>query len=85
MEYAKLHDYLVLTHDLDFGNLLRESGDARPSVIQLRTQRVGPEFMGQAVIDALTHLPSIYTESGYLITLDEAKRRVRVLPFRSDV
>lgn len=34
MEYAESNDYVVLTHDLDFGSVLAITGGDKPSVVQ---------------------------------------------------
>jgi predicted nuclease of predicted toxin-antitoxin system len=41
MAYAATHDYVVLTHDLDFGSILAVTHGGKPSVVQLRTEDVG--------------------------------------------
>lgn len=38
MKYAKDNDYVVFTHDLDFGTALALIHAEKPSVIQVRTQ-----------------------------------------------
>jgi predicted nuclease of predicted toxin-antitoxin system len=45
MQWARNNDYLVFTHDLDFGILLAHSRDSGPSVIQVRTQDVTPDHL----------------------------------------
>lgn len=50
-----------------------------PSVIQVRTQDVMPVHLGNTIIDVLQrYQPQL--ESGALITVDEHKSRVRILP-----
>jgi predicted nuclease of predicted toxin-antitoxin system len=79
MDWARANDYIVFTHDLDFGTLLALTQAESPSVIQVRAQDVTPEHLSGIVIAALrTYESSI--ESGALIVLDEAKARVRILP-----
>ena len=38
MEWAASHDYVVFTHDLDFGTILALSHAEGPSVLQVRAQ-----------------------------------------------
>ncbi|MEQ1861935.1 MAG: DUF5615 family PIN-like protein [Chthoniobacteraceae bacterium] len=79
MQWARDHGYAVFTHDLDFGILLAHGKDGRPSVIQVRTQDVSPVHLGPVVLSALrAHGAAL--ESGALLTIDEAKARVRILP-----
>jgi predicted nuclease of predicted toxin-antitoxin system len=35
--YAEINDYTVLTHDLDFGEILAFTNQKKPSVIQIRS------------------------------------------------
>jgi predicted nuclease of predicted toxin-antitoxin system len=81
MEWAKIHGYIVFTHDLDFGSLLAATGAETPSVIQVRTQDVLPKSMENLVISALNQFESLL-ESGALVTIDQAQSRVRILPIR---
>ena len=79
MRWARDNGRVVFTHDLDFGILLAHSKDGRPSVIQVRTQDVSPEHLGPIVLRALrANVEAL--ESGALVTIDEAKSRVRILP-----
>ena len=43
MEWAKNNDYIVFTHDLDFGSILAATQANAPSVIQVRVQDTFPE------------------------------------------
>jgi predicted nuclease of predicted toxin-antitoxin system len=79
MQWARANDYVVFTHDLDFGTVLALTQAESPSVIQVRTQDVTPNHLEGMVIDALTKHESLL-ESGVLIVLDESKSRVRILP-----
>lgn len=79
MQWARGHERVVLTHDLDFGTLLAHSRNRKPSVIQARTQDASPEHLGPAVLHVLrTQREAL--ERGALITIDEQKSRVRILP-----
>ena len=79
MQFARDYDYVVFTHDLDFGTLLSATQAAGPSVIQLRSQDVLPARLGTLVLDVLRELESVLDE-GALVTIDEARTRMRVLP-----
>ena len=72
--------YIVFTHDLDFGVLLALTQAESPSVIQVRTQDVFPEVLGKRLVKVLQEHQSVL-EKGALLTVDEGKARVRVLPF----
>ena len=79
MQWARENRCVVFTHDLDFGILLAHSKDRGPSVMQVRTQDVSPDHLGPLVLSALrAHGETL--ENGALLTIDEAKSRVRILP-----
>lgn len=79
MGWARANDQVVFTHDLGFGTLLALTAAEGPSVIQVRTQDVTPEHLGPTVVAALrAHAPAL--EDGALVTVDEARSRVRILP-----
>jgi predicted nuclease of predicted toxin-antitoxin system len=79
MQWARDNQAIVFTHDLDFGILLALTRAGNPSVIQARTQDVSPRHLGSRVASVL-HAHRAVIESGALITIDEAKSRVRILP-----
>lgn len=82
MEWARANEYIVFTHDLDYGALLALTQAHSPSVIQVRTQDVTPSHLETAIIDVLVTNQSAL-ENGALIVLDEARSRVRILPLSS--
>ena len=79
-DWARANDYIVFTHDLDFGTLLAVTHATGPSVIQVRTQNVMPNSLENILIPVLRRYESLLT-SGALITVEERKSRVRILPF----
>jgi predicted nuclease of predicted toxin-antitoxin system len=79
MEWARVNEYVVFTHDLDFGAILAVTHARGPSVIQVRTQDMAPAHLEAIVISAL-HQHGTFLEQGALITLDEFRARVRILP-----
>jgi len=81
MSYAKLNDYVVLTHDLDFGAILAATQGAKPSVVQIRAEDVGPRAVGMQVITALRQM-AVDLDAGALLTVDVSRTRLRVLPLR---
>jgi predicted nuclease of predicted toxin-antitoxin system len=82
MAYASNHGYVVLTQDLDFSTILASTADHKPSVVQIRSAEVSPEFIGTQVVTAL-HQVADELESGALLTIDPNRTRVRMLPFRT--
>ncbi len=63
--YARRHQFVIFTHDLDFGMLL--AGDVLPSAI------------GETIIRAIEESRS-HLESGALMTIDRERQRIRLLP-----
>ncbi|SRR6266511_3369179 len=80
MDWARANGYAVFTHDLDFGILLATTRAQGPSVIQIRTQDIMPQSLGSRMVSIIRQYESVL-ESGALITVDEIKSRVRILPF----
>lgn len=79
MDYARSGGYVLLTHDLDFGALLALTSSGGPSVVQVRTHDVTPEHLGPLVHRSLNaHTAAL--DAGALVTIDEARSRVRILP-----
>jgi predicted nuclease of predicted toxin-antitoxin system len=80
-EFAIDHDWIILTSDLDFGTILAFTNEAKPSVFQVRMDYSMPHEIGVKVINCLRQFKTELQE-GCLITLDNAKSRVRILPLR---
>ena len=53
MGWAVANQYVVFTHDLDFGTLLALTHAVGPSVIQVRGQDILPDHMGSLILAAL--------------------------------
>ena len=79
MHWARENGFIVFTHDLDFGALLAATGAIGPSVIQTRAVDVMPESLGARVIAILRQLEDDLS-AGALVTIDEHRHRLRVLP-----
>jgi len=81
MEWARANEYIVFTHDLDFGSLLYSTNANKPSVIQLRMADIVPEVAGIFVIESLNTVSNELQE-GALVIIDPNKHRIRLLPLR---
>jgi predicted nuclease of predicted toxin-antitoxin system len=79
MEWARINNFVVFTHDLDFGTMLALTHAHGPSVIQVRGQNVLPGQMIEILMAALKQHESDLA-SGALVVVDESKSRSRVLP-----
>jgi len=81
MAYAASGDFVVLTHDLDFGATLAITGGNGPSVIQIRADDLDPATFGVQVIGAIIQMEAALRD-GALLTIDASRARVRLLPLR---
>jgi predicted nuclease of predicted toxin-antitoxin system len=79
MEFAAAGEYIVFTHDLDFGTLLAATQRNSPSVIQVRCHDVLPDAIGGLVMRSIGVAKS-YLEEGALLTVDSERQRIRLLP-----
>jgi len=79
MTWAREHDHIVLTHDLDFGAMLAAGAMHGPSVVQVRTPDVSPETMGAVLVEVLRDHEQVLRR-GALITVEPRRNRVRILP-----
>ncbi len=82
---AKAHTegYIILTHDLDFGDLMAASGASAPSVIIFRLRNMRPESVNRHLQQVLDHFQS-ELEKGAVITVTEGNIRVRELPIEKN-
>lgn len=79
MEWAKVNAYVVFTNDLDFGAMLAATQAETPSVIQVRTQDVLPDNLESLIIQVLRQF-ELQLGWSALISVDENRSRVRILP-----
>jgi len=79
--WAATNDYIVFTHDLDFGAILAATGANRPSVFQVRVQDVLPEAIASHVVAAFVRFREELL-NGAIVTLDLNRSKVRILPIR---
>lgn len=79
LEKARNEECILLTHDLDFGDLLAASGTAMPSVVIFRLRNMRPENVNHHLLSILSqHAESL--KSGAIITVTEGQARIRNLP-----
>jgi len=81
--WAKANGYLLFTHDLDFGAILAATKATGPSVIQIRSQDITPDHAKNLLLTILDNFAESLLQ-GALISVDEEKSRVRLLPLRKD-
>jgi predicted nuclease of predicted toxin-antitoxin system len=81
--WAEANGYLLFTHDLDFGVILAATEAEGPSVIQIRAQDISPDHAKNLVLNIINQFAENLLQ-GALISLDEEKSRVRLLPLRRE-
>lgn len=81
MAFAASHDFVVLTHDLDFGSILAVTRGRKPSVVQLRSDDTSPEAVGVFSVAAIWHCAA-ELEAGALLTIHASRHRLSLLPLR---
>jgi predicted nuclease of predicted toxin-antitoxin system len=79
LEKAKREGCILLTHDLDFGDLVAASGDALPSVITFRLRNMKPANVNRYLKEIIIqHKEAL--DRGAFVSVTEGKLRVRLLP-----
>ena len=76
---ARVEGRILLTHDLDFGDLLAASGANLPSVILFRLSDMRPASVQLHLTRVLTDY-GLDLERGAIISLGDRRIRVRALP-----
>lgn len=76
---AKTEGRIILTHDLDFGDLMAASGDRLPSVAIFRLADMRPDNVNLHLRLVLTHYQALL-ENGAILSITQGRVRVRRLP-----
>lgn len=79
LEKAKNDKCIVLTCDLDFGEILSASGEAFPSVIILRLEDETPEHVNKRLTQVLPESTEALLK-GAIVVVEEGRHRIRRLP-----
>jgi predicted nuclease of predicted toxin-antitoxin system len=81
LTWARDNGFVVFTNDLDFGAILAATSRRSPSVVQLRGKDITPQSAGAYLVATLAcYAPEL--EKGALLTIDQERCRVRMLPVR---
>lgn len=83
VSHAKGAGQTILTHDLDYGELLAFSGEQYPSVIIFRLRCVSLGKLERRFHTAWPHISRLL-EEGAVVTLSDQSIRVRRLPVLND-
>lgn len=76
---AKAEDRVVLTHDLDFGDLMAASGDTIPSIVIFRLPDMRPNNVNTHLMIVLYDYKELL-HSGVILSVTQGRIRVRQLP-----
>jgi len=79
LQKARQEDRIVLTHDLDFGELLAASGGNLPSVIVFRLKDMRAPNVSKHLF-SIIHQQSESLNQGAICSVTEQKVRIRRLP-----
>jgi len=81
VDWAEENGFVIFTNDLDFSRILAFKGCQRPSVLQIRTSSTLPRIAGDLTLSVLSQ----FTEdlkAGAVVTFNERRAKMRLLPFR---
>jgi predicted nuclease of predicted toxin-antitoxin system len=78
---ARQEGYILLTHDLDFGELLAASGNDAPTVITFRLTDMRPENVNR-YLDVIIAQHADLLVVGVIISVTKSRIRVRRLPIK---
>ena len=81
LQLARRNGCILLTHDLDFGDLLAASEAALPSVIIFRLRNMRPAQVNH-YLNAIVTKHSRDLEQSVIITVAEGGMRIRELPLK---
>jgi predicted nuclease of predicted toxin-antitoxin system len=84
LENALKEGCIVLTHDLDFGDLLTASGADLPTVVIFRLRNMRPDNVNRYLLKIISQYPEAL-EHGAIITVTEGLIRMRDLPLRASL
>lgn len=82
LKKARKEGSIILTHDLDFADLLTASGADLPRVVIFRLRNMRPEHVERYLLRIISQ-HSEALEHGAIITVTEGRIRMRALPLRS--
>lgn len=83
MKKARDEGYILLTHDLGFGELVAATKANLPSVIIFRLRNMHPDRVNHYLHKVITEYKKSL-EHGAVISVTDSQIRVRQLPIKSD-
>lgn len=82
LTFAQENNYVLLTHDLDFGAILASSLGVSPSVVQIRALNLDPDAVMAKVVDAIEKVAEDL-KTGALVIVQPGSTRARILPIKA--
>ena len=76
---AKISKEVIITHDLDYGNLLAFSGEMLPSVIIFRVKNTHSQNLYKRLMSAWKEIEDQLSK-GAIVVLEDSSLRIRNLP-----
>jgi predicted nuclease of predicted toxin-antitoxin system len=81
-DWALHNQHVIMTRDLGFAAILGRSGKARPSLIQIRSDKVNAQIAGSFVVESIKSA-SDALNAGCLLTIEPDRSRTKSLPLRA--
>ncbi len=81
VQFAKENEEIIVTHDLDYGNILAFSGDSSPSVITFRLRNSHPDNLFYRMIIEWEEIKS-HLLKGAIVIIEDSALRIRDLPIQ---
>ncbi len=81
LKKARDEDRILLTHDLDFGELVAASRERLPSVIIFRLRNMQPHRVNH-YLQAIVTEYQVSLEEGVIVSVSEGQIRSRTLPLQ---
>jgi len=78
---ARREGYVLLTSDLDFGELLAHGGEALPSVVVFRLSNMHPESVNRHLAEVIKRFDTDL-ERGAIVSVTDWRIRIRQLPIK---
>jgi len=83
LNYARLHNKVLITQDLDFSAILALGGYEKPSVINIRIESPKPDLITRRIVKIVSEMKK-ELEVGIIVSVDEVTARYRNLPITLD-
>ncbi|RZN44116.1 MAG: hypothetical protein EFT35_00520 [Methanophagales archaeon ANME-1-THS] len=79
VEYAAKNDLIVITADLDFGDILASTGYKKPSVIIFRLKEPSVDHINALLLSTIPRITGSL-DNGSIVVIEDHQIRIRELP-----